>query len=281
MSMLDLSALPVPDVIETLDYETAYAERLQRFMDAMGDQYSAPLESDPVVKLLELYTYEVLMLRARINSAAKAVLLASSAGNDLDGVLALLDAGRLEGELDAAYKARGRLAPYGFSTAGPFKAYEFHALSAHEDVRSVWVDRPTPGVVRVTVLSRVGDGVPSAEVLAAVTVALNAEDVRPLSDTVLVEAAFVIPWALHARLHFASGAAYEPIMTAAQDAASAYALAQHAVNTPVRVSMLTAALGLAGVSDVELVTPVADIDAQLQGAPYCTGIVLEPVVDYE
>lgn len=281
MSMLDLSQLPVPDVIETLDFEVEYEETVARFRAAMGDQWDANLESDPVVKELELIAYEKVTLRARINAAARAVLLASSTGNDLDGVLALLDAKRLEGELDPAFKARGRLAPYGFSTAGPFKAYEYHALSAHEDVRSVWVDRPTPGVVRVTVLSRLGDGVPTDEVLAAVRVALNAEDVRPLNDTVLVEAAYAIPWTLHARLHFTSGAAYEPVMVAAQAAASAYALAQHKVKTPIRENMLIAALGLAGVSNVELLIPTQDIEAQLQGAPYCTSIVLEPVVDYE
>ena len=281
MNILDLSKLPVPDVIETLDFETEFAERMQLFRDAMGDQYTAAFESDPVVEQIQLFTYEVLNLRARINAAARAVLLASSAGADLDGVLALLDAKRLDDELDDAFKARGRLAPYGYSTAGPLKAYEYHALSAHENVRSVRVDRPIAGVVRVTVLSRIGDGVPADDVLAAVRAALNAEDVRPLNDTVLVEGAFVIPWTLHARLHFPSGAAYEPVMLAAQAAAEAYALAQHSVNTPVRESKLTAALGLSGVADVELLTPVADIPAQLQGAPYCTGIVLEPVVDYE
>lgn len=281
MSQLDLSKLPVPDVIETIEYESEFSAVLERYQSLMGDQWDALLESDPAMKLLELVAYEKITLRARINAAARAVLLASSGGSDLDGVLALLDVARLEGELDPAFKARGRLAPYGFSTAGPFKAYEYHALSAHSDVRSVWVDRPTPGVVRVTVLSRVGDGVPAEEVLTAVRAALNAEDVRPLNDTVLVEPAYVIPWVLSARLHFASGAAYEPVMLAAQDAASAYALAQHKIRTPIKQSMLIAALGLAGVTDVELLSPVQDIEAQLQGAPYCTSILLEPVVDYE
>ena len=280
MNLLDLSKLPVLDVIETLDFEDQYQTILARFREAMGDQWSAALESDPVVKEFELFAYEVVTLRARINAAARAVLLASSSRNDLDGVLALLGAERLEGEQDDAFRERGRLAPYGFSTAGPRQAYKYHALSAHEDVRDVWVDRPTPGVVRVTVLSRVGDGVPTAEVLDAVRVVLNAEDVRPLNDTVLVEPAVSIPWPLHARLHFASGAAYGPIMDAAQAAAEAYAVAQHKINTPIRASMVIAALGLPGVSDVELLSPTQDIEAMTQGASYCTGIVLEPVVDY-
>ena len=281
MNLLDLSKLPVPDVIETLDFEGQYQTILARFRVARGDQWSAALESDPVVKEFELFAYEVVTLRARINAAARAVLLASSTRNDLGGVLALLGAERLDGEQDDAFRERGRLAPYGYSTAGPNKAYEYHARSAHGDVRGARVDSPSPGVVRVTVLSGVDAGVPSEEVLAAVRLALSAEDIRPLNDTVQVDAAHAIPWQLTARLHFASGAAHEPSLQAALEAVSTYAQAQHKLNTTVRRNMIIAALGVAGVSDVELLSPAADIEAVPQGAAYCTGIVLEPVVDYE
>ena len=280
MSIIDLSKLPVPDVLETLDFEDQFSAVLARFRVAMGDQWSAALESDPVVKEFELFTYELITLRARVNAAAKAVLLASSTGNDLDNVLALLGAARLDGEGSDDFRERGRQAPYGYSTAGPRQAYKYHALSAHEDIRDVFVDRPTPGVVRVTVLSRIGDGVPTVQMLEAVRVVLNAEDVRPLNDTVIVEAAHAIPWTLQARLHFASGAATEPVMVAAQEAAALYAVAQHKLNTPLSMNMVIVALGVAGVSDVELLSPMQDIPAALQGAAYCTGIELSSVVDY-
>lgn len=280
MSLLDLSKLPVPDVLETLDFEDEYASILERFREAMGAQWSAALESDPVVKELELFTYERLTLRARVNAAARAVLLASSTGNDLDHVLALLGAERLEGENSDDFRERGRQAPYGYSTAGPRQAYKYHALSAHPDIRDVWVDRPTPGVVRITVLSRIGDGVPAPEILAAVRAVLSAEDVRPLNDTVLVEPAYSIPWQLRARLHFASGAATEPVMAAAQTAAEQYAVSQHKLNTALSMNMVIAALGVPGVSDVELLSPMQDVAAFVQGAAYCTGIELETVVDY-
>lgn len=280
MSIVDLSKLPVPDALETLDYETEFSAVLARFRAAMGDQWSAALESDPVVKEFELFAYELITLRARVNAAARAVLLASSTGNDLDHVLALLGAERLDGEGNDDFRERGRQAPYGYSTAGPRQAYKYHALSAHEDVRDAWVDRPTPGVVRITVLSRIGDGVPTAEMLAAVRTKLNAEDIRPLNDTVLVEPAYAIPWTLQARLHFSSGAATEPVMLAAQEAAVLYAVTQHKLNAPLSRNMVIVALGVAGVSDVELLIPTRDIPAAAQGAAYCTGIDLVPVVDY-
>lgn len=276
---LDLSKLPAPDVVETLDFETEFAAMLARYQLLMGDQWTALLESDPIMKLLEQVAYETVTLRARINAAAKAVLLAKARGADLDNVLALLDAKRLDGELDDAFRERGRLAPYGFSTAGPGRAYEYHARSAHDDVLDVGVDSPEPGVVRVVVLSRAGDGTPSDSVLAAVRSALNAEDIRPLNDTVLVLPGQVVPWSLQAVLSFPSGAATEPSQAAALAAAQAYASAQKRLNRPIRRSMLLAALAVAGVSDVELLSPSADIEADSQAAPYCTAIELTAEIE--
>jgi phage-related baseplate assembly protein len=281
VSQLDLSKLPVPDVIETVEYEAEFTAVLGRYQVLMGDQWDALLESDPVMKLLEAVAYEKITMRARVNAAVKAVLLASSRGADLDNVLALVDAERLTGEQDDAFRERGRLAPYGFSTAGPGNAYRYHALSAHADVLDVRVDSPVPGTVRITVLSRVDDGVPSQEVLSAVRAAVNAEDVRPLSDTVVVESARAVRWVLEAVLHFPSGAAPEPVVLAAEQAAQAYAAAQRRLNLPIKRNMVIAALGVAGVSDVELISPADDIAADIQGAPYCTGIQVGSVVDYE
>lgn len=52
MSTLDLSRLPAPIVLEPLDFETLYQEALTDGA-LMGKNWSAPLESEPVVKLLE------------------------------------------------------------------------------------------------------------------------------------------------------------------------------------------------------------------------------------
>ena len=76
MSTVDLSALPSPEVLESLDFEDAYQEELGVFRAYMGDNWNAALESDPVVKLLELGAYRRLQTRARINDAAKSLLLA-------------------------------------------------------------------------------------------------------------------------------------------------------------------------------------------------------------
>lgn len=82
--MIDLSLLPPPDVVETLEFEALYQEVLSIFRDHMGDQWTALLESDPVVKLMEVMAYRELLMRARVNAAAKASLLAYATGADLE-----------------------------------------------------------------------------------------------------------------------------------------------------------------------------------------------------
>ncbi|MGE8395632.1 baseplate J/gp47 family protein [Pseudomonas sp. BIGb0427] len=156
--MIDLSLLPAPDVLETLEFETLYQQVLEDFRLQMGDQWSALLESDPVVKLLEVAAYHKLLGRARINDAAKASLLAYAKGADLDhraadyGVQRLVitpadpDAvppveAVLEGDSELRY--RTRLSLEALSVAGSRGAYEFHGLSASANVASVSVDSPT------------------------------------------------------------------------------------------------------------------------------------------
>ncbi|MCA8330369.1 baseplate J protein, partial [Burkholderia cepacia] len=53
MTVIDLSALDPPDLVETLDFEEVYQRKLEHFKRIYPD-WTAALESDPVVKLIEL-----------------------------------------------------------------------------------------------------------------------------------------------------------------------------------------------------------------------------------
>ncbi|AOA05645.1 baseplate J/gp47 family protein [Pseudomonas sp. TMW 2.1634] len=158
MSVVNLSALPAPDVLETLDFEDIYQEVLADFRLQMGDNWTALLESDPVVKLLEVAAYQKLMSRARINDAAKSSLLAYARGTDLDNRAADYGVERLtitEADPDAippipkvmekddALLYRTQLSLEGLSVAGSRGAYEFHGLSASANVANISVDSPT------------------------------------------------------------------------------------------------------------------------------------------
>ena len=83
MKVKELSDLPLPEIIESLSYETIFGALKDDFKARWPD-YSSFLESDPAMKLLEVAAYRELLLRARVNDAARANLLAFAGGSDLD-----------------------------------------------------------------------------------------------------------------------------------------------------------------------------------------------------
>lgn len=295
MAAINLSLLPPPDVVETLSYEAILAGHQQRLISLYpaADQSAIAavlaLESEPLTKLLEEMSYTELTLRARINSAARAVMLSSAMAADLDNLAALYGVVRLVTnpgnpdarppvpptyETDSSLRTRTQLAVDGFSTAGPVAAYRFHAMSASGDVKDVAVDSPTPGQVRVAVLSDNGTGIPDAPLLAIVAAALNAENVRPLTDQVIVEAATVSTYAVAAELTLYPGPASAPVLATAQAAAQQYATDTHRLGYDVVLSGLLAALHRPGVQRVTITSPTADIVRGAREAAFCTGITL-------
>jgi len=287
---IDLAQLPVPDVIETIDYETLFAE-LKADLIARAPELSdtLELESEPLVKLLQVCAFRETVLRQRINEATKANMLAYALGTDLDNLGALfgvtrlmIDAGDQDAvppipptyESDAEYRYRVTLALEGYSTAGPEGAYIFHALSADGQVLDASATSPTPGDVVVTVLARAGDGTADQPLLDTVNAVLNAESVRPLTDHVTVQAASIVNYTIDATLYFYAGPGSTEVLAAAQSAIEAYAAEQHALGRDVTLSGVYAALHQPGVQRVELASPVADIPITRQQASYCTGITL-------
>lgn len=93
--------------------------------------------------------------------------------------------GGSEIEDDEAYAERIQMAPEGFSVAGPSGAYEFHARKASSEITDVKALRTNPGEVTVYVLGENGD-MPSEELKTAVAAQLDDENVRPLTDLVIV-----------------------------------------------------------------------------------------------
>lgn len=288
LTAIDLSQLTAPDVVETVDFETILAGMLAD-LRARDTVFSALVESDPAYKVLEVAAYREAVLRQRVNDAARAVMLAFALGADLDQIAALYGVKRLVTsaenpdavppvpptyETDAALRARVQLAVEGFSVAGPIGAYQFHALSADGDVKDVAVESPTPGDVLVTVLSRTGDGTVSAELVATVLAALNADSVRPLCDEVSVQGATIQNYTIEATLYFYPGPDRAQVLAAANAAAAAYATAQHAIGRDITLSGLYAALHQPGVQRVELAAPASSLTINSTTAAYCTDITL-------
>ena len=279
-SPIDLSALSLPDAVEALDYETLLAARRAVLLALAPELAEAlALESEPLIKLLEVGAYRELILRAAVNDSVRAVMLATATGTDLDHLAALLGVERqvlveadpnaippvaevLEG--DTSLRRRVQLAPEGMTKAGTVGAYTYHALRAHGRIRDVGVSSPGPGQVLVTVLSHDDDGQPSAEVLAAVTAVLV--EVRPLCDDATAAAPVFVDFAVAATLHLTASPGAEVVLAAAEAAVAAYLDQARAVGRVVRRSALIAALHQPGVETVVLTAPAADV------APGITGV---------
>ncbi|HGB9731551.1 TPA: baseplate assembly protein [Escherichia coli] len=288
---IDLSQLPPPVVVEPLDFETLFAQRKAAFIAMYPEDEqeeiarTLELESEPITMQLEENCYRELLLRQRVNEAARAVMLAYSTDSDLDNLTVNFNVERLTiqeeddsvtppieavMESDADLRTRTQQAFEGLSVAGPTAAYEFWGRSADGRVADISAVSPTPACVTISVLSREGDGTASDDLLSVVAAALNDEEVRPVADRVTVQSAEIVPYQIDATLYIYPGPEAEPVRQASEQQLQAYIAAQNRLGRDIRLSAIYAALHVEGVQRVELAQPVADIVLSDYQASHCT-----------
>jgi phage-related baseplate assembly protein len=209
-------------------------------------------------------------------------------------------------ESDTDLRSRFVLAPEGFSVAGPEGAYIFHARSASgevldasaispdpDDIRAlvlqVLADHAAapaltqamtaaldaaswPGDVKVTILSRAGDGTASAELLDLVSAHVSDETIRPLTDAVTVQAATIVNYAITATVTTFAGPDGSIVIAESIRRATEYAERQHRLGLDVTRSGIFAALHCEGVQNVQLSSPAFDIVIDRESASFCTAI---------
>ncbi|MCU7250324.1 baseplate assembly protein [Pseudomonas koreensis] len=284
-TLVDLSELPAPDVLEPLDFEEVYSEALDVFRGHMGDNWSASLESDPVTKLLEVGSYIKLGNRARVNDAAKAQLLAYAIGADLDHLAANVNLKRLViqpadplavppvdvvMESHDALRERVQLAYEGLTTAGPRNSYILHARNASALVADATAESPSPACVDVTVLGLEGDGTASPDLLSLVATAVNDDDVRPVGDRVTVRGAQILRYRIDAVLHMkGAGPENDAALVEAKKRLAAWINPRRRLGVEVARSGVDAQLHVAGVARVELID-WQDLKPTKAQAAYCT-----------
>lgn len=299
MAMIDMSAVPVPDIIELPDFEQKYSE-LKNIMLALDPSYEKvlSLESDPAARLLQVFAYRELHLIAKINNATRANVLASSEGNDLEGLASRYDIERLTiqradntveppvpeiKETDEALRRRAQMAFDGLNTAGSIDGYIFYALGADGRVRDADAQSPHPTEMVITLLSHEGTGAASDDLLVAVrkSFGINAagtkqsgppSKVRPQGDRVTVQSAEIISYSIDATLSILPGPDPEVVRAAALAAVTEYASQQHRLGSDITRSGIYRALHQPGVNNVTISDPASSIAITPTQAPYCTAI---------
>lgn len=293
MATIDLSQLPPPAIIETLDFEIILADvkavMIAAFPSAQQGAVAAALglESEPLNVIAQAMAYRELLLRQRINEGAAACMLSHANGDDLDNIAANLDTERLiiipatdttdaVTESDEALRLRTQSAFEGMSVAGPSAAYEFFARSASGKVADARATSPSPAEVVIAVLSTEGDGTASAELLTAVAAAVNDEEVRPLGDRVTVQSAEIVGYAIDATLYLYPGPESEPIINAAMASLRAF-LAENdkKIGRDIVRSALSAALHVQGVQRVVIDSPASDLQISNTQAARNTGYAVD------
>lgn len=285
-TLVDLSELPAPDVLEPLDFEVVYGEALGVFRGYLGGNWTASLESDPVIKLLELGSYIKLGNRARVNDAAKAQFLAYAINGDLDQLAANVNLKRLVIqpadplavppvaailESHDALRERVQMAYEGLTTAGPRNSYILHARNASALVADATAESPSPACVDVTVLGLEGDGEARPDLLALVAAAVNDEDVRPVCDRVTVRGAEILRYRVDAVLHMkGAGPENDAALVEAIKRLEAWINPRRRLGIEVARSGVDAQLHVAGVARVEL-KDWQDLKPSKAQAAYCTG----------
>ncbi|ELT46880.1 baseplate J/gp47 family protein [Brucella intermedia] len=259
---INLESYPSPDVIETIAFEQILADmqnELIRLFPAIAPTLA--LESALANKLMQVASFREALFRARVNDAARANLLAFANGADLDHLAAFYDVERLQSEDDEALRSRTVLAIQARSPAGGANWYKAAARRADVRIRDVAVYREDfwP-IIHVAVLSRDNDGIPDDAMLDAVRAIVTSDDVRPLNDTVVVEAAVQNRTNVEANVWLLPSA---PIadMTPLQEALRKAWTTETGIGFDLVPSWIEARLHVSGVQRVEMVSPTAPLIA--------------------
>ena len=289
---IDLSLLAPPDVVKQIDFETILKEGLEDFYQKMREvdpEFPDLLESDPAMKLAQVFAYREMLVRQDANTQARSVLLAYAEGADLDHKAAernlqrrtispATDTTPAVFESNESLRKRVQLAPEGQTTAGSEGSYIFHGLNADIRVKDIYPYAPLDetgnptGICNVYVLSTEADGTASEELLNVVTAALNAKSIRPLTDRPMIYSASILNYSIEAEIFIDEGPDENIVLASCYKAADEYTKTSHAFNGGVSLSGIYQALHQPGVSRVNLISPAGNIDTSIGQVAYCTGI---------
>lgn len=184
--------------------------------------------------------------------------------------------GGAEEESDDSYYERMRESMESFSTAGPINGYKYFTKSVSAAVADVAVTSPEACVVDVRVLLQDGQQATEA-VLKKIEDALNASDIRPLTDKVTVSVPETVSFDVDVTFYIPqpNAASATIIEAAARQAVKDYISWQTSkMGRDINPSYLTAKLMEAGVKRVDVRKPVYTAVNEIMVAKLNTETVL-------
>lgn len=107
-------------------------------------------------------------------------------------------AGGSEEEEDTAYYNRMRESEESYTTAGSKGSYIYHAKSVSAQISDVSAESPEPGIAEIRIMLHNGQ-LPDKELLDKVEVHLSADDIRPMTEKVIVAAPDTVEFDINIR----------------------------------------------------------------------------------
>lgn len=112
-------------------------------------------------------------------------------------------AGGSERESDEAFYNRMRESEETYTTAGPRTSYSYHAKSVSTQISDVSAECSEDGVVDIRIMLYDGN-LPPQELLDKVSSHLNSNDIRPMTDKVIVSAPITVKFDIEAKYYIDS-----------------------------------------------------------------------------
>ncbi|UXX41012.1 MULTISPECIES: baseplate assembly protein [Wolbachia] len=241
------------NIIEKLSYEEIFS-RMKEELVRRDETFSALVESDPAIKILEVAAWRELLLRERINEAIKSNLFKFATGEDLDNLAEFYGVEREKEEDDERFRKRIKAKIKGWSTGGN---YRYHALSADRRVKDALVESPIPGKVQISILSTElsTTGIVLEELLEIVKKQVTRDDISVLTDTITVIGCNITEIDIHSRMSINPVISEEEIKKQFIKKFEA----NRRLGWNVTRSWIIANLFVEGVENVELIEPREDV----------------------
>ncbi len=166
-------------------------------------------------------------------------------------------AGGSEEESDTALYNRMRESEESRTTAGPRGSYAYHAKSVSSQISDVSAESPTPGVADIRIMLYGGE-LPTQELIDRVQEYLSADDIRPMTDTVIVAAPTTVEFDINATYYISrdKAASTNEIKQAVELAVENYILWQTSkMGRDINPSYFNAMLMESGIKRVDITAP--------------------------
>ncbi|WP_264374732.1 MULTISPECIES: baseplate assembly protein [unclassified Wolbachia] len=235
---------------EPLNFEEIFALMKEELVKCDAS-FTALVESDPAIKILEVAAWRELLLRQRINEAVKGNLLKFAT---VDNLTEFYGVERQKEEDDERFRKRVKAKIVGWSIGGSKEHYRYHALSADRRVKDALVESKVPGSVEISILST-ELSIALEELLEIVKKQATRDDIRVLTDTVTVIGCNIMEIDIHSRMSISPIISEEEIK---KQFIKKFELAKR-LGWSVTRSWIIANLFVDGVENVELIEPREDV----------------------